>query len=669
MLAWVPLITGLLTAIVVRRRVFTSAHGDDLVRALLLAGALWGTYLTALTEILSLFSALRFGPLLVAWALPVPLLLWSLRRAGPTAGIRWPTFTAWESGVLAISALIVIVTGFVALYSAPNTWDSMTYHLPRMMHWAQNGSVAHYPTHEPRQLYLGPWTEVAATHFQILGGDDRGARLLQWLAMTSSLLAVSTIAGQLGAGRGGRVLSVLTAATIPVGLLQAVSTQTDYIVSFHLLAAACFLSDAKKHLLCLPPSGRRFRLPPSGGMLRLPPSWRVFRCPHLWGAALATGLAVLTKGTAYVVLAPFLAAFVWPLLRTKRPATWRALAVFAAVVLAINTGHYVRNSRLFDSPLQPSGLGAYHQYGNETHGIAVTISNTARFAALHLTIPDPTLVRRGYGAVRDLHRPLGIEPEDPRTTWPGMRFEPPPTLVHEDFSGNFLHSVLIVVCCAAACTRRVRRALPGLGLHVLLVIVGFLLFAALLKWTPWSTRLQLPLFLLASPAIGTWLGSRHPGRALVTATTLALMAQAVPFLIQNPLHKLTGPDSVFRLTTTQQMFRARPMLGEFYARAAQRVAATECSNLGLDMPPDAWEYPLWLVLRQASSTSIRLENLNADNISRSLLDPRFEPCAVVCLSCNPSNRESYGARFGEPVMVSNDDLPNKHSHLLFLKPR
>ncbi len=637
MFAWVPIATGILTALAVRRRVFSAGSADDLARALLLAAAVWGAYLALATEALSLAGALRLGPLLAVWALPIPFLIWRLHRTSvPAERFRLPKLGFLEIGMLAATGAIVAVTGLVAFHSAPNTWDSMTYHLPRAMHWMQNGSVAHYATQEPRQLYLSPWAELVAVHFRILGGGDHAVRLLQWLAMTGSLLAIATVAGRLGAGARGRILSVLAAASLPMGLLQAVSTQTDYVLTFQALTAVCFLSCAG--------SGRR---------------------PHLVGAALATGLAVLTKGTAYVVLAPFLALFSWRLVRRRRGSAWRTLAVFAAVVLAINLGHFSRNARLFASPLQPRGLGEYHRYANETLGVAPAVSNATRFAALHLSVPAPDVVDRGYRAVRVLHRWLGIDAEDPRTTWPGTRFEPPARWIHEDTSGNSLHAVLILLCGGALCLKRPRSALPHLASYALAAAAAALLFATLLKWTPWSSRLHLPLFALAAPVAGTLLAKRSP--TLTLAVAAALVAQAVPFMTSNPSHPVTGAASVFSRPEVAQMLGSRPRLRDFYLDAARRVAAAECDRIGIDMPPDSWEYPLWVVLRQAEPAPFRLESLGAGNLSHRLLDPRFEPCAVVCLRCGAARREKYAARFGAPVLSSRDDLPHTEDHVFFLR--
>ena len=53
-----------------------------------------------------------------------------------------------------------------------------------------------------------------------------------------------------------------------------------------------------------------------------------------------------------------------------------------------------------------------------------------------------------------------------------------------------------------------------------LIATGFLLFAALLKWTPWSSRLHLPYFVLAAPIIGRAFSSRNSHLRMIPLVTL-----------------------------------------------------------------------------------------------------------------------------------------------------
>ena len=58
---------------------------------------------------------------------------------------------------MAASAVVLLLVGLIALLAAPNTFDSMTYHMGRVAHWAHQGSVAPYPTHIVRQITAPHW--------------------------------------------------------------------------------------------------------------------------------------------------------------------------------------------------------------------------------------------------------------------------------------------------------------------------------------------------------------------------------------------------------------------------------------------------------------------------------------------------------------------------------
>jgi len=291
------------------------------------------------------------------------------------------------------------------------------------------------------------------------------------------------------------------------------------------------------------------------------------------------------------------------------------------------------------------------------------------------------MVAGAYATVSGIHNALGLDPQDPRTTWHPPRFEPPADLLHEDISGNLVHGALILAALAAlVASARLRRRYPNLGRIAVLSLLSFGLFAGYLKWTPWHSRLQLTLFLLLSPIVGVFLARlARPWKIMIG---LILLAQAIPFLISNPLRPLIGPTFVFAQSRFDQTFSQRPLLGELYAEAGALLAATNCRDVGLALPGNAWEYPLWSVLRRAASqqavtsegtlpptdpSPFRIENTLAHPATHDLLDTSFEPCAIICLRCAQPKRNEFGQHFGDPILSAPDDLPDGGQNMVFLK--
>ena len=58
--------------------------------------------------------------------------------------------------------------------------------------------------------------------------------------MVSSMIGVSLIAKQLGAKQGGQLLASAFCASLPMGILQASSTQNDYTVALWIVCLAYF---------------------------------------------------------------------------------------------------------------------------------------------------------------------------------------------------------------------------------------------------------------------------------------------------------------------------------------------------------------------------------------------------------------------------------------------
>lgn len=594
--------------------------------AALMAAVAWGSLLVLITEALTLFRALNLVWLSAAWgAVSLALLLACVlgaggvreaaRRAGARvrASARGPLPPASVLLPLAGVGLVVGAAGLNALAAAPLSYDAMTYHLARVAHWEQNGGVGHYPTHVLRQLYLTPWAEWAVLHAQVLSGGDRLANLVQWGALVGSLPAVSLIAEQLGGGRRARWLSVVVAATIPCGILEASGALNDFVLAFWL---ACFA-----HFVLALRAGAG-------------PA-------HALAAGASLGLALLTKGTAYVYAAPLAAWLAFGLFRGRGRRAWAPLLAAGAAALLLNAGYYARNVALFGSPLgvDRGGRVEGYKFTNDVVSAPALVSNVARNLALHASTPSERLNHYAEAAVYRVHRWMGLDVNDPRTTWSWLdapHFRVRPLNTSEYLTGNALHLALVLFSAAALC-RRGRRAPPEALAYAAALAAGFLLFCAYLKWQPWHARQHLSLFVLWSPPVALALTSTR-SRLPAGLAAAALLACAAPYVLFNKSRPLVASErwetraSVLAGERVAQYFPYDSGRRAGYKVAAEFLSARDCARVGLLLGPDDFEYPLWAYVRALGRPEVRFQHVGVENASAlKYAEPpfdAFEPCAL-----------------------------------------
>ena len=167
------------------------------------------------TELLNVFNLVATLPVFISWLLFFisGVFIW-FRNGKYMPVFSFPTgFTAFEKKMLVGIAFILVITGVTAVVAYPNNWDSMTYHLGRVMQWIQHGNVNHYPTRIDRQLTQPPLAEYEILHLLLLSNNDRLANLIQWVFFGGCISVIVLLATAIGFNKTTTITAAFLTAT------------------------------------------------------------------------------------------------------------------------------------------------------------------------------------------------------------------------------------------------------------------------------------------------------------------------------------------------------------------------------------------------------------------------------------------------------------------------
>ena len=566
-LGLIPVVAWLAVALLVLAR---SGPSRSLRASLLVAATLASGWLVLGTELLSLFRAIRFWPVLLWWAIPALALIAALARERRLREWRskLPRLALVESLLVASLVFLLAWSWCQAVFAPPNNIDSVSYHLPRQVHWMQQASVENFPTSSLRQIAMPPLTEFAGLHLMLLTGSDRGHNLVQWTALVLTLSAVSLVARRFGGTREAQIVAALWVATIPIASMQASNTKNDVVVALW----TCLLS-----LWVL--------------QLRVEPELGVRRA-FLIGSGF--GLLVLTKGTGTLFGLPIAGLMLVLLWRHHRRRALPALLLIAATVLALNAGAWLRNVAAFGTPFpnDPAIHGGATVVSQVLSARALA-SNVARNVAPHLAGPSETWNAALTRLVVELHERLGLDVNDPRTTFLEGGFRPYSfTPAAEDSAAAPVHLLLILLLPVLLARARDDGIRGSARMLLGLAACGFLLFCLALKWQVWHVRLVIALLALVAPVVA-WAWTAGAARRFAPLAAAALVAGLVPSLNcdQRPL---MGPMSIF--SNDADTVRWYPAIdrGRTMAKQAERMNELQPRTVGIATP---WSFPDYLLQR------------------------------------------------------------------------
>jgi hypothetical protein len=504
--------------------------------ALVRAAVLVGGVAAVLIEVLGAARALTLPAMALSWSVATLLALLGAalraRRDGRAPDPLGRLRAAWTATRRPERIMVVALLGLfaaellIAVLSPPNNYDSQTYHLPRIEHWVQQRDVDLFATRIHRQLTMAPGAEYLLLHLRLLTGGDALYNLLQFAAGLACALVASRIAGQLGGSPRAQVLTAFVLGTAPIVVLEATSTQTDLVVAAW---AACV------------------------GTLVLDELHRRTRLPEVALLGTATGLTALTKENGLLAAGPLLV--VWGVAQLRRggpppgsppglagspperagsppglagsppgragPARGlagpaRRLGCTAAATVAVLglaaviAGPFlVRIDREYGNPLGPDYLR--ESISMQRHDPASVLVNGLRIGHTALETPIAPVNDLAARGIKRLSRALGVDPEDPRTTFWRTTFPVTSWRPDEDKAALPVQGVLVLLGAGFLLARPGRRVpagpAPAVRAYAAVFWLALILYVATIKWQPWGNRLILYLLVLGAPLVGLWLDS------------------------------------------------------------------------------------------------------------------------------------------------------------------
>jgi uncharacterized membrane protein len=518
--------------------------------------------------------------------------------------------------------------------------------MSRVMHWAQDRSIAHYPVGFEPQLTNPIGAELIILQIRLLWGTDQLASLPQWLSLILCAVAVSLGAKLLGARRKGQLASAAFTISIPMGLLQATSTQNDYVTALWFIILVDFVLYACQE----------------------EPGWA-----GIFSISAALGLGLLTKGTFYSFAIPWGIWLIIHWIKQRRFLEFlRRGMVIVLIVVVLNIGYWKRNINTYGGPFGSTQWVSAMTSMND--GLKPFTSNFVKYIILNFATPSPRINNQIGIFIRSYFPAYDLVVDDFQLDW---RWN------SEDNAGSPIHVLLvmwiIVTILLLFAVKKLKRF--HILWYCLAAFFSYVTFTLIIHFDQAGVRLQLPLIIIWAPAFGiviTQLEEKWLAPIVVvtffmislpyvffnsTRPLIAMKNEPEPFAI-HPFPGLgkTKSSSILYANQGELLFINRPELFKPYSEITHDIRNSGCTQVGLRIDSHDPEYTFWWLLK-APQSGIRIESIYYSDKLIRYSDSSFKPCAIICTICGGRTQlhglDLFGS-YGEDVKLF---LGNSYSPL------
>jgi hypothetical protein len=515
---------------------------------------------------------------------------------------RAKTFIAWFRELspylkvlfsLLMGTLLIIGTTnlLLVMFTVPNEWDSMTGHLNRAVRYIQRGTMEHFGgTNWNMDTYPKSVTTIQIYSYLISGKIENAFKFIHHLSYWITLVAVFGIAQRISRNLSASFFCALAYSLFLDFLMQAITTETDIVLTAYLSCLLYFLYTYQTTRLN----------------------------KYLYLSGLVFGI-VLGHKVTFVLLLPSVfvimlyTVFLAPSYRITLERTFRlgAAIVLSVLIYTLPTG-YIKNIEVFGHPIGPPT--ALHHQSVERAGSLRNLAeqgsrNLVRYSYDFFNLDGIRNAQWGYDLNKVIRKPL-VFLEDKLH----MRLDEETdfSIVPFTFQGRFesynanpywgVFGFALVLPLVLLCFLRIFRSRP----HWFLATAILLHFVAIAYSAPYDTfkgRYFIETGLLGSFFLlmlfsnhklsilkpKRWIWKTYVGMIVLLACLSALMSvflniRALPF----PAY---GYESAFTAERIKFQTFARPDTYPAYKRFDSIVPPD--ATVALGTINDDFEYPLY----------------------------------------------------------------------------
>ncbi len=571
-------------------------------------------------EILSLNNALTKTNIGLGWLMVfIAALIYFIKSKGSLEAIlnafkfnplnpSSPKVSFSSSVLITVLVLVVLPLLLLSVFVPPNNWDSMAYHMPRVLHWIQDKNIYPYPTNIYRQVLTSPLSEYVILNLQILSGTDSFANLVQFFSFVGVLCEVSLLFKLVGINHKGQLFALLMVASLPMIVFQATTTQTDLLATFFFISFVYFTVAIVKEKEKEKEKGNENMIEKKNFF-----SNTIF-------LALSLTLGILTKYNVAIFAFPialYLFIFLCQKINTNLNTKQYSIQVLyfvgislliALIVLAPFLSH---NMHYFGSI---TGQGVFDNNASivsDKLSIKYMLSNNIKQLADFISIPLDPFNKLIHAGVSGFHKILGVSENDPGNNWAGEAFTINNHL-NEDTAGSLFHFGFMLVALMLLFKAKItKKYLFG----IFYFIFSFSLFSLLFRYSAFNFRLLLPLVTLLIVCCAYIIfkhleNTKWIQLAMISMFFVALLPVyfnrakpiiADPFYLKRVLSHspkmLEGSKTIFQRTKMDHYFAQNPSLQSNLVAVFDSLAPAQ-NKILLETEFDSYEYLAWVLAKE-----------------------------------------------------------------------